>query len=168
METKPALCPAIVFSENIIREAGTGKLTIINSFQSFNGPEFPFAAPPFIVTAAFTNLSGKLDGLKVSVELVDEKNGALTTPIAGEFGSDREVLPDDVFDLSFLVPSCSFEKEGVYQVLFRIGNEVLGRRSLPARLIPSTKAAPAPPAAITSKTEKSGKKYSRPARKPGR
>ena len=168
METKPALCPAIVFSENIIREAGSGKLTIINSFQSFNGPEFPFAAPPFVVTAAFTNLSGKLDGLKVSVELVDEKNGALTTPIAGEFGSDREVLPDDVFDLSFLVPSCSFEKEGVYQVLFRIGNEVLGRRSLPARLIPSTKAAPAPPAASTSKTEKRGKKYSRPARKPGR
>jgi hypothetical protein len=74
------------------------------------------------------------------------KNEALIPPIAGEFGSDRDVTPDDVFDLSFLVPSCSFEKEGVYQVLFRIGDEVLGRRTLPARLIPSTNAAPAPPA----------------------
>jgi hypothetical protein len=157
METKPALCPAIFFSEKIIREAGTGKLSIINSFHSFNGPQFPFAAPPFVVTAAFTGLSGKLDGLKVSVELVDEKNEALIPPIAGEFGSDRDVTPDDVFDLSFLISSCSFEKEGVYQVLFRIGDEVLGQRSLPARLIPSTNAAPAPLTANTSKTEKSGK-----------
>jgi hypothetical protein len=147
METKPALCPAIIFSENIIREAGTGKLSIINSFQRFNGPKFPFAAPPFVVTAAFTNLSGKLDRLQVSVLVVDEKNEALSPPITGEFGSDRDVAPDDVFDLSFLVPSCSFEKEGVYQVLFRIGDEVLGRRSLPARLMPSTNTTPAPPAA---------------------
>ena len=168
MENKPSLCHAIFFSENIIREAGSGKLSIINSFHSFYGPEFPFAAPPFIVTAAFTNLSGKLDRLQVSVVVVDEENEALIQPIAGEFGSDRDVAQDDVFDLSFLVPSCSFEKAGVYQVLFRIGDEVLGRRSLPARLMPSTNTAPARPAAGTSTTEKSGKKDGRPAKKPGR
>ncbi|MEP6698467.1 MAG: hypothetical protein ABJB09_01935, partial [Verrucomicrobiota bacterium] len=111
MENKPTLCPAIFFSEKIIREAGSGKLTIINSFQSFNGPQFPFAAPPFIVTATFTDLSGKIERLKASVELVDEEGKALIEPIAGDFGSDREVMPDDVFDLSFFVPSCSFEKE---------------------------------------------------------
>jgi Family of unknown function (DUF6941) len=164
METKPAFCPAIVFSENIIREAGIGKLTIINSFQHFNGPEFPFVSPPFVVTAAFTNLSGKLDALKVSVEVVDEKNEALTPAIVGEFGSDRDVEPDDVFDLSFLVPSCSFEKEGVYQVLF-IGDEVLGRRSLPVRLSPTTNTAPAPPTAITSTKAKGGKSPGRRTKK---
>lgn len=135
MENKATLCPAIFFSEQVIREAGTGKLSIIGSFQSFNGSEFPFVAPPFIVTTAFTNLSGKLDRLKVSVELVDDKDVALISPVTGEFGSDREVTPDDVFDLSFFVPSCSFEKEGVYQVFFRVGDELLGRRNLPARLI---------------------------------
>ena len=132
------LSAPIFFSEKIIREAGTGKLSIINSFQSFYGPQFPFAAPPFVVTAAFTNLSGKLERLKVSVELVDEKNEALIEPVTGEFGSDREVTPDDVFDLSFLVPSCAFEKAGIYRVLFRIGEDILGERSLPARLIPVT------------------------------
>ena len=164
MKSKPTLCPALVLSESIIREAGTGKLSIINSFHSFYGPEFPFAAPPFVVTAAFTNLSGKLDRMQVSVELVDEKKETLVGPIKGEFGSDREVVPDDVFDLSFLVSSCSFEKEGVYQVRFRIGDEVLGQRSLPARLIPSTSVA----AANGSKTKRGEQKQSRPARKPGR
>ena len=135
IQHKPALCPAIFFSEKVIREAGSGKLSIINSFQSFNGHNFPFAAPPFIVTASFNNLSGKLDRLKASVELLDADGKAMGPPITGEFGSDREVLPDDIFDLSFLVPSVSFEKEGAYRILFRIGDDILGQRALPARLI---------------------------------
>src|SRR4029077_19111518 len=84
--------------------------------------------------------------LKASVEVVDADWKALTSPITGEFGSDREVTPDEVFDLSFLVPSCSFEKEGVYQVLFRIGEDLLGQRALPARLVPAPDPAPGPTA----------------------
>ncbi len=168
MENKPTLCPAIIFSETVIRDAGSGKLSIINAFQSFYGPEFPFAAPPFIVTAAFMNLSGKLDRLKVSVELVDEKNEALTPLITGEFGSDREVVPDDVFDLSFFVPSCSFEREGVYRVLFRIGENVLGERSLPARLIPATNAMPATPAPAAASSSNTKKAATRQPVRPGR
>ena len=141
-QNKPGLCPAISFSEKVIREAGSGKLSIINSFQSFNGPQFPFAAPPFIVTASFSNLSGKLERVKASVEVLDADGKPVGAPISGEFGSDREVLPDDIFDLSFLVPSISFEKEGVYQILFRIGDDLLGQRALPARLIQRPEAGP--------------------------
>jgi hypothetical protein len=170
--SKPALCPAIFFSEKIIREAGTGKLSVINSFQSFNGPQFPFAAPPFIVTASFSNLSGKLDRLKASVEVLDADAKALGPPITGEFGSDREVVPDDIFDLSFLVPSCSFEKEGVYQVLFRIGDDLLGQRGLPARLIPRPEAAPeaaaiADVAVNSSEPSQPSEQKAKPKKKPG-
>jgi len=153
MEKKPTLCPAIFFSEKIIREAGTGKLSIINAFQSFNGPQFPFAAPPFIVTASFANLSGKHERLSATIELVDDENKPLTPPISGEFGTDQEVTPDDIFDLSFLIPSCSFEKAGVYQVLFRIGDDLLGQRSLPARLVPTEQAEPIGAEALTGAEE---------------
>src|ERR1043166_4714545 len=89
-DDKPVLCSALFFSEKVIREAGTGKLSIINAFQSFYGKQFPFASPPFIVTASFNNLSGKLDRLKATVEVLDADGKELVAPISGEFSSDRE------------------------------------------------------------------------------
>ena len=157
-QQKPALCAAIFFSEKVIREAGSGKLSIINAFQSFYGKQFPFAAPPFIVTVSFNNLSGKLERLKASVEVLDVDGKAMGPPISGEFGSDREVLPDDIFDLSFMVPSCSFEKEGCYQILFRIGDQLLGQRALPARLIEQPEPAKNSEPSKSSGEEADGKK----------
>ncbi len=134
-ETKPALCPAIIFSEKVIREAGTGKLSIINSFQKFIGPKFPFAVPPFVVTVSIGQFAGKLDKLKLSVEVTAEDGTIIVPAVTAEVGTEAEVAPDDVFEFSFPIPPCHFAMPGIHQVVFRIGKEVAGRRALPVMQI---------------------------------
>jgi hypothetical protein len=129
---KPTLAPAIIFSEKVIREAGTGKLSIINSFQKFIGPKFPFAVPPFAVTVSIGQLSGKLEKLKLAVEIVDETGEAIIPPVTAEVGTENEVSPAEIFEFSFPILACQFAAPGIYQVVFRIGEAIAGRRSLPA------------------------------------
>jgi hypothetical protein len=128
---KPALSPAIIFSEKVIREAGTGKLSIINSFQKFIGPKFPFAVPPFVVTVSIGQLSGKLKKLQLSVEITAEDGTAVVPAVTAEVGTEVNVSPDDVFEFSFPIPPCQFATAGLHQVVFRVENEIAGRRALP-------------------------------------
>jgi len=158
-EQRAEICPAISFSEKVIREAGTEKLSIINSFQRFYGREFPFVVPPFFVTVGFAGLSGKVERLKVAVELVNGAGAQIVPPVSMEVSSKAEVTPDEAFEMSFFLPSCRFDAPGVYEVLFRVGDHLVGRRSLPARLMPAPQAAapPAPPTPKRSRAPKDGK-----------
>jgi hypothetical protein len=128
---KPALSPAIIFSEKIIREAGTGKLSVIISFQKFIGPTFPFAVPPFVVTVSIGQLSGKLEKLKLAVEIVNETGEAIIPPVTAEVGTENEVSPDEIFEFSFPIPPCQFAAPGMHDVIFLIGDVIAGKRTLP-------------------------------------
>lgn len=147
MPNKPFLSPAIIFSEKVITEAGTGKLSIINSFQRFYGHEFPFATPPFFVTVSFGGLSGKVEKLKLAVEMVDESGAPVLEPLTAEVGTGLPVTPEETFELSFFLASCQFEKPGVHRVLVRIDNKIVGERNLPGALMapPAVSSPPAPP-----------------------
>lgn len=135
-----------MFSEKVIREAGTGKLTIINSFQRFYGTEFPFSMPSFVVTVAFTGLVGKLEKLKLAVELVDPPGQPIVEPVTTEVSSVKNIEADETFELSFIVPPSGFPAAGVYHVQLRINEDIVGKRPLPIALAPPPEdaAAPAP------------------------
>src|SRR5260370_685419 len=75
MEIEPTLTPNINFSDSIIREQGSGKLTLVGTFQRFNVQQFPFQPAPFFVTVALANLRGKLQGFKMSVRLQHKSSG---------------------------------------------------------------------------------------------
>jgi hypothetical protein len=128
---KPTVVPSIILSEKIIREAGTGKLSIINAFQKFIGPTFPFVVPPFAVTVSINQFTGKLDKLKLALAIQDEAGKDIVPAVEAEVGTEAEVSPDEIFEFSFPIPPCEFTAPGNYQVIFRVGNEVAGKRTLP-------------------------------------
>ena len=138
-KSKPALSPAIIFPRKLFREAGTGKLSIINSFQKFYGPTFPFIIPPFVVTVSIGQLSGKLDKLKLSIEILAADGKRIIPPVVAEVGTEGEVSPEDIFEFSFPIPPCEFSAPGAYKVRFIIADEAIGTRTLPILKMPEAK-----------------------------
>lgn len=142
------LAPAIIFSEKIIREAGTGKLSIINSFQKFTGPTLPFAVPPFVVTVSLAGFSGEGEH-QLSVEMLKPSGDILIPAINAEVGTEATVSTKDVFEFSFGLPAVQFEQEGAYEVVLKIAGKVAALRALPVT-VAQPQVSPVADAALSS------------------
>ena len=70
MPSEPLICKGLISSGQVIRDAGTGKISLINCFTAFYAPAFPFQAPPFFITALISGLveKGKPIQFKVSIK----------------------------------------------------------------------------------------------------
>src|SRR5207248_1620207 len=80
---EPTLCGAIILSDTVIREAGTGKLSLIGCFTNWNSSQFPFPVPPFCATALVTNFRGKLEKASITMRIEDPKTGHVLTSVSG-------------------------------------------------------------------------------------
>ncbi len=130
---EPALTYGIVFSHLVIREHGTGKLSFINCFNTFNIKKFPFRTPPFYVTALLTNLKGKIDELNVTARIELSQIGHVLSSIPGQMKFHPESRPlseHDIFEIPFPVKPFNIAEPGIYNVVILLNNEELGRRSL--------------------------------------
>jgi len=50
------IAPRIIICDRVIREEGTGKLSLIGCFEGFIGPTFPFLSVPFFAVVASQTL----------------------------------------------------------------------------------------------------------------
>ena len=135
MNIEPVITPFILFSDTVIREEGSGKLSIIGSFQHFNVARFPFVAPPFVVTVCFGNLRGKVDILHLTVRLEHSISGVVMSCVGSEMRLHGEISPSDFFEVPIGLPPCQFTEPGSYSVVVLINNEILGMRPLLIREI---------------------------------
>ncbi|MBA7552105.1 hypothetical protein ES705_44659 [subsurface metagenome] len=116
-------CNALLMADRVIRE-DNGKRGIIGSFNTFTFPTFPATAPPFHVYANVEDFSGVHE---FSVTIAREGAELVIFSAGGEIkfesgGSEVElILP------AFGV---TFPKEGVYNLIFRIGNNQYGSRRI--------------------------------------
>jgi hypothetical protein len=133
METEPALCPAIILSDSVIREHGTGKISLIGSFTTYNFPTFPFVAGPFIVTVLVTNLKGKLDRFPITVRIEGATTGHVLASSVAELTTEKEVPRSEVFEIPVAIPPINYPEAGVYKVVILAQNEPLGSRDLTVR-----------------------------------
>src|SRR5437667_157611 len=83
MDVEPKLV-GIVFSDYVIREHGTGKLTLVGCFSVYNARQFPFTSPRFFVTTSFTNLHGHIDALRVTARIEDPQSSLVLGNTSGE------------------------------------------------------------------------------------
>ena len=133
MNVEPASIPFILFSDTVIREEGTGKLSIIGSFQHFNVAQFPFISPPFVVTVAFGNLRGRIESLHLTVRIEHSDSGVVLACVGSEMRLHGDISPTDVFEVPLGLPPCQFAEPGSYSVVVLINNEVIGLRPLVIR-----------------------------------
>lgn len=138
---EPALCHGIILSDHLIREAGTGKLSLIGCFNLYNLSQFPAQVPPFFITALLTNLRGKFQKLSVTVRIEDPATGhvLVSSSATMELKEDANPLSDnDVVELPFPIRPIILPKAGMYSIVVLVDNEKIGHRPLKVNSITSS------------------------------
>jgi hypothetical protein len=134
MELEPILTPNITFSDGIIREHGSNKLTLIGTFHQFTVQQFPFQPVPFFVTVCVSNLRGKLQNFKIAIRIEDKSSGYVVASAGGEVGTTNELKPFDAVQLPFQLTGV-FHSAGLYSVVVLMQSEPIGSRDLPVNSI---------------------------------
>jgi hypothetical protein len=144
-EQSEPVCVSIIFSDLIIREEGTGKNSLIGTFNNFNMPGFPYPSPPHFVTVQVTNLASNTKEFDLVVRLEDGTNGMILTSVGGHLKlpevmnlTRESVLEIPLFVAPFIVP-----KAGHFKVLVLLNNLEAGHR--PFSVYPVTGATQQPP-----------------------
>ena|SRR3984893_4803330 len=132
---EPALCYAILLSDSVIREQGTGKLSLIGCFSAYNFPMLPIVAPPFIVTVMLTNLQGRLDRFPITVRIEASRTGHILASSVAELTTDQEVPRTNIFEVPVAIGPINYPETGVYRVKVLALNEDLGYRDLTVRTL---------------------------------
>jgi hypothetical protein len=129
MEIEPTIPPSVIFSDGVIREERTGKLTLVGTFHHFNPPTFPFQPPPFYITVSLSNFRGKLDRFKIAIRIEDKSSGYVVFSAAGEITTSNVLSPTDTVQIPFQIMAV-FPRAGLYAVVVSEGSEAIGSRDL--------------------------------------
>jgi len=130
MEFEPTLTHAIVFSDMVIREAGTGKCSYIGSFQRYTLPQFPVQVPPFFVSIFLTNL-GPVRSVNITARIENAQTGMVLGNSAVSVGFGAEPKRADIFEISLPIFGLGFPAPGDHKAVILVNNEKVGERTLP-------------------------------------
>jgi hypothetical protein len=137
-DSEPTALPFIIFSDAVIREEGTGKISLIGTFEFFNAPSFPFQCPPFFATVGITNVQlSRAPGegpkeINMNVRVEDPKSGHVFGNATGKVGvvEGKTVEREAVIHLPLPFPPMTFIAPGSLRVVLSVDNERLAERIL--------------------------------------
>jgi hypothetical protein len=130
---EPVLCSGILLSDGVIREHGTGKLSLIGCFTTYNFQMFPFVAPPFVVTVLLTNVEGQLQGFPITVRIEGATTGHVLASSMAQLNTEQPVPRTDIFEVPIGIGPVNYPEPGIYKVIVLAQNEDLGHRDLTVR-----------------------------------
>jgi hypothetical protein len=135
MNSEPAIIPAIILSDGVIREQGTNKLSCIGIFNVFNLPALPFRLPPFFATAAITNLRGIIGELNAACRFEAHTGHVLASSNAKiQFSKESPPMqPAAIIEISFPMRDIVITAPGTYQLKLLVNGEEIGQRSVEVR-----------------------------------
>jgi hypothetical protein len=115
-------CNAILMADRVIRE-DNGKRGIIGSFNTFTFTNFPKTAPPFYVYANLEDFSGEHE---FSITIAREGAELVVFSAGGEIKFQAEG------EAEIIIPAfgVTFPKEGIYNLILRVGNNMFGSRRI--------------------------------------
>lgn len=128
-----AVTVAIIFSDYVVQDARTGKLTLVGCFNGFQFPSFPSASPNFFITVSITNLEGKLQKLFLTINIKDRQSG-LVVASAGIELHPRQNAPalfrEEIIEVFVPFGRVQFPRPGAYEVEAVCMNSPIGKRVL--------------------------------------
>jgi hypothetical protein len=137
---EPTLIKGIILSDSVIREHGTGKLSLIGCFTTYNFPMLPSVAQPFVVTVLLTNLEGRLQNFPVTVRIEAPGSGHVLASSMAQLSTDVEVPRTDIFEVAIAIGPINYVEPGIYKVKVLAGSEDMGDRDLTVRKLAITQA----------------------------
>jgi len=137
LENEPVVIPAILLSDSVIREAGTGKLSYIGCFSQWNLPQLPMPIAPFFITAQVANF--RHGGREVPVTIQIEKaDGQSVFSVEGKVGfAERDLPAGLIVELPTPIIGLQIAEAGRYTIRVLIEGEEVGRRDTFVRVLPA-------------------------------
>ncbi len=120
---KPALL-SMVICDQVIREQGTKKPSLIGLFANINSTTFPCIHPQLYVYITVVGGRGKQVGKLRFVR--DDPS----TPIMQAQGDVQFPNPVATVDMEFCLKKLRFEKAGLFHFEFWLDDDIIGQRSL--------------------------------------
>ncbi len=135
MENEPVILPAILLSDSVIREAGTGKLSYIGCFSQWNLPQLPLTIAPFYITAQVANF--RHGGGEVPVVLrIEKADGQNVFSVEGKVGfAEKDLPPGLIVELPTPIVGLHFAEAGRYIIRVLINGEEVGSRDTFVRVV---------------------------------
>jgi hypothetical protein len=133
------VAPRIILSDRVIREEGTGKVSLIGCFEAFIGPSFPFASVPFFVTVGVTNF-GNFPAQIDIVLRIETSAGHVIASSQAQLTKKPEspAIPRyAVVEVVFPFPQVRFENPGIFNLVCLVSNEILSSRQFEVRSMTS-------------------------------
>ena len=116
-------CNALMMADRVIRE-DNGKRGIIGAFNTLSFSRFPVIAPPFFVYANIEDFSGAQE---FSLTIAREGAEFVVFSSGGEMHFEEDNKEAELIIPAFGV---SFPKEGIYNLILKIGNYTYGSRKI--------------------------------------
>lgn len=126
MSTVKPILLALVLCDTTIKDAATGKLSLIGTFNGIFSNNFPCVHPTLSVYVALTELRGKV---QCKLRMISPSNG-IVFDLPGQIEGPG---PTSIAEIVFQLPGIRFETTGSYSVEFWAGSELLGSRKLNAQ-----------------------------------
>ncbi len=138
METfEAAVAPRIILSDRVIREEGTGKISLIGCFEAFLAPGFPFGSVPFFVTVGVTNIGGFSSQIDIVLR-VETLAGHVIASSQAQLTKKPDTPPiprHAVIEIVFPFPPVRFDNPGVFNLVCLVSNEILSSRQFEVRSV---------------------------------
>jgi hypothetical protein len=130
MPPEPLACKGLILSDLVIRDAGTGKISVINCFTAFNAAGFPFQSPPFYLTAQLSGIARHPKPIRFGVSIKKRDVDVYVLNVSGQFNEQGKGDPDEIGEVVWGFPPLIFPQVGVYDLVFSANDLELGTRTI--------------------------------------
>ena len=124
MATTEPVKLALLFCDTVIDEKNTSKKTIVGTFTSIHGRNFPLQFRPFWVYVSFTNLEGEH---KFTLNIVQETTKTVVVSMGGEIKTDSLKA---VVELPLPIRGLVIPEPGEYSAYLYLDGEPFWQRTL--------------------------------------
>jgi hypothetical protein len=130
MPPEMLICRGLIFSDLVIKDVNTGKLSLINCFSNLNAPGFPFQGPMFFVTALVSGISAGVKTIPFSLSIIEKESGERIFNVEGHISTQGAGNMDEIAEVIWVIPPLIYSRVGVYDVILTTGGQELDSRSL--------------------------------------
>lgn len=127
----------ITLSDWMVREAGSGKLTLVGIFHRLRPPTMPFRTGRFFATVSLTNLRGSFKVVNVTLR-VEQRGTAHVVFSASakiEFKQEHTFSDYDVLDIPIPVGPIPFQEAGTFDIVVLVDSDECGRKPLRVEVV---------------------------------
>ena len=137
IESEPSVVPAILLSDFVIVEQGTGKRSLIGTFDQLSFPQFPAKVGRFFVSVWVSNIEGTVTEMELTIHIKAKGSAHVVFSSSGKISFQKETKFERSVTMATSSPviGATFPTPGVYSVVLLLNGDEAGFRDFNVKQI---------------------------------